>query len=81
MYVSVNQAPIGLDNSNVVCWARAIIWTTVFENIVPKISSILSLKIPITYLHFAMHDAIIINVLRVFNLNVGNIFTRDDVIT
>ena len=28
-----------------------------------------------------MHDAIIINVLRVFNLNAGNIFTRDDVIT
>ena len=28
-----------------------------------------------------MHDAIIINVSRVFNLNAGNIFTRDDVIT
>ena len=46
-----------------------------------QISSILSLKIPITYLHFAMHDGIIINVLRVFNLNAGNILTRDDVIT
>ena len=30
---------------------------TAFENIVSKISSILSLKIPLIYLHFAMHDA------------------------
>ena len=52
------------------------IWKYRLKNFVHFIS-----KIPITYLHFAMHDAIVKNVLRVFNLNAGNIFTRDDVIT
>ena len=45
-----------------------------------QISFILSLKIPIIYLHSAVHDAIIIHELRVFNLIAGNIFALDDVI-
>ena len=79
MNVSVNLAPIGLDKS---MWF--VEREPLYEPLHLKISSPKfrpSLKIPLTYLYFAMHDAIIINVLRVFNLSAGNIFTRDDVTT